>query len=169
MQKDIILDITLKNKDMSKFLMRHTYSRFGGFFGILISIAAIIILLVFWGKLIVMQRVILAVVSVLFTIIQPLSLWNKGKKQLKQEVFQKPFHYEFKDKDITISQDEYKEVFEWSTIRKFVLTKDAMYVYMTAMSAFIIPEERCGAESFLELAALMEEKVGRNNGLRKFF
>ena len=60
--------------------------------------------------------------------------------------------------EICVSQDEYKESLSWDQIRKVTYAKDAIYVYMTAMSAFIIPREQC-KEDFLELAAFIREKT----------
>lgn len=158
MQTEITIRITLKNKDMSKFLMRHTYTRFGGIFGVFMSTAALLALLIFWSRFMVMQRVVLFVLGLLFTVVEPWMLWNKGKKQLKQEIFREPFLYRFSEKGIEVSQGEYKEENEWSTVRKTVFTKDALYIYMSAVSAYIIPEERCEQGKYAELIKLVKEK-----------
>ncbi len=160
MKKNQSLDVLLENNDMSKFLIRHNYSRFGGVFGVILSLAAIVILIVFWGKLVLVQRCALAVLSLMFTVFQPFSLWSKGRKQLKQECFQTPFHYEFGEDKIVVTQGEYKQDFDWNQIRKVVCAKDAIYVYMTAMSAFILPAAQCQDE-FLELASWIRDHAKR--------
>ncbi|MBP3702508.1 MAG: YcxB family protein [Lachnospiraceae bacterium] len=157
MDREFSIDVLIKEKDMSRFFIRHNLSRFGGVFGILLSLAALVALLALWGRWDMQQRIILALLALMFTVFQPFMLWNKGRKQCRQDCFQKPFHYEFKEKEICVTQNDYKEVLSWEQVRKVVCAKDAIYVYMTAMSAFIIPREQC-QEHFLELAAFIQEK-----------
>lgn len=158
MKKKFDVDVLIKSKDMSRFLVRHNITRFGGIFGILLSLAALIGLIAFWSKWGMQEKIILLLLALMFTVFQPLMLWSKGRKQCKQEHFKKPFHYEFNENEICVSQDEYKESLSWDQIRKVTYAKDAIYVYMTAMSAFIIPREQC-KEDFLELAAFIRVKT----------
>lgn len=157
MEQQIEVEVLLRDKDMSKFLIHHTYTRLGGVFGLLLSIVSVICLFVFWEQFIPMQRWILGILGLMFTAIQPILLWSKGKKQLKQEIFQKPFHYIFGQKSALVMQGDYKESFEYSSIRKVVATKDAIYVYLSAVSAFILPRECC-QEQYVELAKRLKEK-----------
>ena len=46
---------------------------------------------------------------------------------------------------------------EWENIRKVVITKEAIYLYMSALSAFILPKSQCGGK-YNELAVLLKEK-----------
>jgi hypothetical protein len=105
-----------------------------------------------------MQRGLLAVLALLFTVLQPLMLASKGKRQLAMEEFQIPFHYSFDENGVTISQQDQTQSFSWEEIRKVVFRRDAIYVYMSAVSAFVVPKEQCGGQ-FDELVHLMREHV----------
>ena len=41
-------------------------------------------------------------------------------------------------------------------MRKVIVTKEAMYLYMNAVSAFIIPRQACG-DNYVRLAKIVEE------------
>ena len=56
------LDVQVDKKTLNRFLIRNNYMRVGGVFGLLISLAAIAGLVVFWDSFPTSQRVILIVV-----------------------------------------------------------------------------------------------------------
>lgn len=157
MEQKIEIEVLLRGKDMSKFLIRHTYSRLGGILGFILSLAAILSLIFFWNRFLPMQRWILGALGFMFTIVQPLLLWNKGKKQVSQEIFQKAFIYQFGEASGMVIQGEHKESFDYSSIRKVVMARDALYVYFTAVSAFVLPKDCCG-EYFDVLARRLKNR-----------
>lgn len=151
-------DVKLDQRSLSRFLIYHNYVRVSGIIGLVLSVAALVALCAAWGMWTPMQRGLLAVLALLFTVLQPLMLASKGKRQLAMEEFQIPFHYSFDDNGVTISQKDQTQSFSWEDIRKVVFRKDAIYVYMSAVSAFVVPEEQCGGQ-FDELVRLMREHV----------
>lgn len=153
----IEMDVKLDDKSLGRFLLYHNYARAAGVIGIVISVAAVAALFIKWGFWTTTQRGILVVLALLFTVIQPLMLVWKGKKQLMMEEFQSPFHYVFDDDGVVISQGEQSQKFSWGEIRKIVYRKDAVYVYMSTVSAFVLPASQCGGQ-FEGLVKLMKEK-----------
>lgn len=153
----IEVDVKLDKRSLSRFLIYHNYVRVSGIIGLVLSIAALAALCVWWNRFTSMQRGLLVVMALLFTVLQPLMLVSKGKKQLSMEEFQIPFHYCFDASGVTISQKEQEQSFAWKDVRKIVFRKDAIYVYMSSVSAFVIPQEQCGGQ-FEELVRLMKEK-----------
>ncbi len=153
----IELDVKLDKKSLSRFLLYHNYARPSGVIGVVISIAAVVALIVEWGLWTQPQRGMLIVLALLFTVLQPMMLVSKGKRQLQMEEFQIPFHYRFDDHGVAISQKEQKQEFTWEDVRKIVYRKDAVYVYMSAVSAFVIPANQC-MDCFEEMVQLMKEK-----------
>ena len=151
------LDVQVDKKTLNRFLIRNNYMRVGGVFGLLISLAAIAGLVVFWDSFPTSQRVILIVLGLMFTVIQPVSLLMKGWNQLKTGAFRKPFHYVFSDTGMTVENIAGSVEVEWQNIRKVVITKEAIYLYMSALSAFILPKSQCGGK-YNELAVLLKEK-----------
>ena len=131
--------------------------RAGGVIGILISLAAIVGLLVFWKYFATSQRVILIFLGLMFTVIQPLSLLMKGRSQLKTGAFREPFHYTFTQTGMSVENMAGTVEVKWSDMRKVIVTKEAMYLYMNAVSAFIIPRQECG-DDYVRLAELVGER-----------
>ncbi len=142
----IEIDAKLELKPLNRFLMYHNYMRPGGIAGVIISVAAIVCLFVGWSNWTYTQKGLLVVLALLFTVIQPLMLIARGKKQLSMEQFQKSFHYTFDPDKVSVSQDGEKQEFGWDEIRKVVIRKDAIYVYMTTQSAFVLAKDQCGAD-----------------------
>ena len=154
------LDIKLEANSLNRFLLYHNYARFSGIIGVVISLAAAAALAVRWEFWTQPQRTLLFVLALLFTAIQPVMLISKGKRQLSMEEFKIPFHYVFDEKGITISQKDQKQEFTWGDVRRIVYRKDAVYVYMSTVSAFIIPEDQCDGR-FGDLVNLMKEKKAK--------
>ena len=152
------LDVTLDKKSLYQFLLYHNYMRPSGVIGVCISIAALVVLVLEWGLWNPSQRVMLAVLALLFTVIQPVMLLSKGRRQLQMEEFQIPFHYVFDETGIVISQNDQRQEFTWDDVRKVKYRKSAVYVYMSTVSAFIIPDSQCQGH-FEELVQLMKNKV----------
>ena len=152
------LDVMLDKKSLGRFLLFHNYARVSGILGVVISAAAVVALALGGGSWSGTQKGILIILALLFTVLQPMILLAKGKRQLRQEEFKLPFHYVFEDKGITISQKEEKQQFPWEGIRKVVYHRDAIYVYMSAVSAFILPRSQCDGK-FRQLTDFMKEHV----------
>ncbi len=152
------MDIKLEKKSLNRFLLYHNYVRFSGVAGVVISLAAAVVLAVKWDFWTQPQRVMLLVLALLFTVLQPLILISKGRNQLSMEEFKIPFHYSFDETGISISQKDQKQEFTWEDVRKIVFRKDSMYVYMSTVSAFIIPKDQCGNQ-FEELVSLAKSKT----------
>ena len=138
------------------FLIRNNFLRVGGVFGLLISIAAIVGLIVFWKYFAVAQRVILIFLGLMFTVIQPVTLLMKGWEQLKKGAFREPFHYTFSSEGIEVVNIAGTANVKWGDIRRVVTAKDAIYIYMNAVSAFILPRSECG-ENYIPAVKMLKE------------
>lgn len=150
------LDVQLDKKTLDRFLLRNNFLRAGGVIGILISFAAIVGLIVFWKYFASSQRVILIFLGLMFTVIQPLTLLMKGRSQLKTGAFREPFHYTFSKTGMSVENIAGTVEVKWNDMRKVIVTKEAIYLYMNAVSAFIVPRQACG-ESYVRLAKLVRE------------
>lgn len=67
-------------------------------------------------------------------------------------------HYNISDNGITVSQGEQEADVKWYDIRKTVIVKDAVYVYMSPVRAFIFTKKQCG-DDFGSLVGFIQEKV----------
>lgn len=149
-------DVKMDMKSLGGFLLYHNYMRVAGVFSVLISLAALVGLIAKWDVWMGTQKVMLLVLALLFTVIQPLMLLWRGNRRLQAEDYQKPFHYEFNEEGIVISQGDLEQKSAWKDVRKIVYRKSAIYVYMSTVSAFVLPKEQCG-ENYEALIKLMKE------------
>lgn len=156
MKQQIEFDAQLDKKTLNRFLIRNNFLRVGGVAGLLISIAAIAGLIAFWKYFAVSQRVILVFLGLMFPVIQPLMLLTKGWNQLKNGTFRKPFHYVFTNKGVEVTNIAGSATVEWKEFRRAVTTKDAIYLYVNSVSAFIIPRAAC-PERYIDLVKQIKE------------
>lgn len=154
----IEVDVQLDRKTLNRFLIRNNFLRAGGVIGLLISIAAIVGLIAFWKYFGSAQKVILIFLGLMFTVIQPVTLLMKGWEQLKKGAFREPFHYKFSKEGIEVTNIAGTAEVEWKNIRRAVVTKEAMYIYMNSVSAFIIPGAECG-EDHVRIAKMVKEHI----------
>ena len=152
----IEIAVQLDKKTLNHFLLRNNFLRTGGVIGLLISAAAIVGLVAFWNYFGAAQRMILLFLALMFTVIQPVTLLMKGWEQLKKGAFREPFHYTFTPEGVEVVNIAGTANVEWEQIRRVVVTKDAMYIYMNAVSALIISREECDGR-FTEITKMVRE------------
>ena len=157
----IEFDVNMDAKSLSGFVIRHNYMRPGGIIGVILSVAAIVMLIIRWDHWTGVQRCLLIVLALLFLVFQPLMLLQKANTQLHSGAFRVPMHYEFGEEGFSVSQDKNKEEFAYIDIRKAILGKNVMYLYMTTVSAFIIPRSQCE-----DVFDTVKEKVREERKLR---
>ncbi|MBO6108296.1 MAG: YcxB family protein [Eubacterium sp.] len=155
----IEFQVRMDAKSLSGFVIYHNYVRPGGILGLFLSVAAIVALIVRWGHWTGMQRALLVALALLFLIFQPLMLLQKANAQLHSKAFASPMDYSFGETEFTITQDGKSETFSYSDIRKTVFRKKVCYLYMSTVSAFIIPSGAV-TERYAELKELI--KRGRS-------
>ena len=154
----IQIQVKLDLKSLGKFLIYHYYTQVSGVISVVISLAALFGLIFRWSGWLPMQRGILIVLALMFTVLQPLMLVWRGNKQLHTEKFEEPFCYTFDDSGVVITQGRDRQQFPWDDVRKVRCRKDAVYVYMSTVSAFVIPREQCDGQ-FEDLVKLATEKM----------
>lgn len=157
--KEIEFDVELTVKDLYAFSMRHAYVGVSGIFGLLISLGSWILLIVQFSGLDMSARVVLFVIGCLFTIVQPIMLYSKARTQIRRnQNINSVLHYRLTEEGITISQGEQEASVKWYEVRKRVVTKSAMYLYMSPVRAFIFPKEQCG-ELFQSICETVTEQI----------
>lgn len=128
-------------KDMQHFVLRHMYRSFSGWFGVIISVAALIMLCMGWNVYGNLEKIALIVLSLLFTIVQPVQLLLKAKRQVNsQEIFKAPIIYNLCKDGMVIRQGEQKVSVMWDDISRIVETRKAFFLYTSPIRAFIFPK-----------------------------
>ena len=86
-------------------------------------------------------------------------LWSKAKAQVrKNKSINATLHYTINDDGIIVSQGEQEAKVKWYQIRKTVVVKNAIYIYMSPVRAFIFTKNQCG-EDFSDLVNNIQKKV----------
>lgn len=153
-------EVLIGVKDMQHFVIRHMYRSFTGWFGVVISAAAIVMLIMGWNVYGNMEKIALIVLSLLFTVVQPVQLLMKAKRQvLSQETFKTPIIYNLCRDGIVVRQDEQKVSILWDDISKFVETRKAFFLYTSPVRAFIFPKAAVGDAA--EFSKIVREALKR--------
>lgn len=140
--EEVKFNVTMRVKDMYKFMMRHAYSGFGGIANMVISLGALGLLIAGFGKGDNAATVILIIMALLFTVINPIFLFYKAAKQVKlNPMFTKPLEYTVNEQGITVRQDEQEAAVTWEEVTKVIEKKDAIYIYLSLTRSFIFSKD----------------------------
>ncbi len=141
---EVKIEVQLTQKEMFSFLMKHSYSSFSGYVGVILSICALMGFFTFLTNpnMNPAYKIVLLITGLLFTVIQPLMLYQKAGKQIKKNTsFAKPITYLFNERLIEVSQDEAKVTYEWIDVTKVTTTKSLVIIYTGRMRAFVLPKK----------------------------
>jgi hypothetical protein len=162
MEEKVEFDVVLTAKDMYDFLLRHFYTSFSGIFGVIISVGALVFFFLGIGKRDLYQLLLLLILGLLFTVVQPLQMRARATAQIKANpMFLEPIHFLFDKEGMTVSQKGEKALLPWEDIRKVKESKRSLFIYATSINANIIPKEQAGDE-LLGLCKLMQEKLPKS-------
>ncbi len=158
---EVKLKIQIKTKELFNFMIYHTYTSFSGYIGLLLSICAIFGLIATWNwnSINSSYRLVLALTALLFTVIQPITLYLKSKKQAKlNEAINKPLEYVFNEQEIKVSQGEDSVNYSWDEVIKIKSTKLSIFVYVSKYRAFLLPREDFAEGDIAKLKDLLNRK-----------
>lgn len=156
-------------KALYSYVMNTNYRSVAGVIGLILSFIALIMLGLKWSDYGTGQKVVLVVIGLVFTVINPLSLAFKTYQQLKLSPSHKtPLDYTFSDEGITVMQGEIEQLIKWDMICRILLTKHMVAVYTSRIHAFVIPLTELGEDKGRILTAMVsftanyEPKLSRN-------
>ena len=157
--RKIEFDLKLKTKDLFSYTMYHTYLSLSGVFSLFISIGSFVFFLLNLGKVPTSTLCVLLMVALLFPVIQPILLYIKCSRQVKKSRDIKDvLHYTLTGEKIEISQGENQAEVHWFEIRKAVYLKNAVYLYVSPLRAFIFPKSACSGQ-FEAMVKLVKESM----------
>ena len=151
--------VQLTTKELFSFLMYNTYSTIASFIWVLLSIGGFVGFFYMLGMPNVnpLYLAVLLGIGLLFTVIQPIMLYFKAKKQIKKnEAINESLQYTFSKAGIGITQGELSAFCEWVEIMKVTSNKSIIMLYTNRMHAYIIPKKDV-AEGLDELKQLIRE------------
>lgn len=139
--KEIKLSIKIQSGDMHHFLVQQNYTHFSGWFGVLISTAAVVMLLLNYKTNSSSANILLALIGALFLIIQPIQLKLSAAQKVNMiPMFKEPLEYTLNDEGIKIQQKEEEAQVTWEDVYKVVESKKSIFAYTSRNSAFIFPK-----------------------------
>ncbi len=139
----VSVDIKIGTKDMFYFFMRHNYACFSGIFSLFISIGAALLFIIRFQQYDITAKCLLAIVALLFTVIQPLQLLLKAANQIKRTpMFHEPIHYTFREDGLELSQHDQNGMIPWDQIMKIIDTGTYLIIYITRMRAYLFPKNQ---------------------------
>lgn len=157
----ITFDISVK--DMTDFMIFHTYSRIQGWFGLAVSVFALGYLIFNFNNMETDRKLLLLILGLLFTVINPVVLRIKAKKQVESNPsFKVPITYTLAEEGIVVEQKNIQEVHPWKNVVIVKDSKRSIIVYVSRVRAFIWPKEKY-ADSYDQVTETLMEKLGRDH------
>ena len=126
---------------MFLFLIHHSYRGTSLIVDAVVTFGAIGLLISGYGKGDPVKTTALILVALLFTVVHPLQLYNRARKQVtKNEVFKKPLDYTLTEEGVTLSQGEESQSFTWADVYQIKEYKSQILVYTGRVYACIWPK-----------------------------
>ena len=139
--KEISLHSEVEVKDLFEFMMDFNYKCLRGVLTVLFSIACIVGVIIFWGKLSGVQRGVIIFIPILFLVISPMEYYLRDKRQ-KKKSFSQATDYVMNEEGITIKVGEEEGKLQWSDIVRVKTTKNLLLIYTSPVMSFIIPKRQ---------------------------
>ena len=156
---EIKFSVQMKTSYMFDFLYWHSYHGLTGVINYALSLAGVAALIAGFGKNNTAVTVMLVMLALLFTVINPLSLLYKAARQIKRTpMFQKPLYYRFDEKGFSISQESSSDSAEWSSVLLLRETGKSIILYMGAANAVVLPKKEIGSQ-LNDFKALLRKTV----------
>ena len=149
--------IKMTFRALYSYVMNTNYRSIAGLLGMLLSIGSIVILVIGWNGLLLRQKIIFMIISLAFTVINPVMLAVKTASQLKKSPsYKKPLNYTFGDDGILVSQEEMSQKIKWENIYRIMLTSSMVAIYTSPVMAYVIPLSELGKDKGKILSAVVQ-------------
>lgn len=146
--------VQLSAKELWMFSLYHANGGMLGIFNILFTAAALFLLVTKWSSVTTMYRILLIVCVLLFTVWQPLLLYNKARKQAKSPAVKNPMVLSFGEEGLWVSQNGQEAGFSWEQMGRMDKAWGLTVLYMDRVHAYLLPNRVLGeqAEAFYDMA-----------------
>lgn len=144
---EVKANVKLTTKQMFQFLMYHTYSTVAGVISILLSVFAYVgvIYLLTQPESSMLYIGSLVVIGLLFTVVQPVMIYIKAKRQVAEsEAINKPLEYTIDTEGIHIAQEDKTGFSSWYEIVKIKSVAGIAIFYTSKLHAYVIPKADFG-------------------------
>ncbi|MBE5943709.1 MAG: YcxB family protein [Lachnospiraceae bacterium] len=139
--------VKMNFKALYSYVINTNYRSPAGIVGLLVSIICLGLLIAFWSKVGRGYKIMLLLVGLTFTVINPLMLAWQTFKQLKlSPSYRKPLNFTFTDDGITVSQEDVSQDISWDKVCRIMMTGSMIAIYTGRMHAFVIPLSQLGED-----------------------
>lgn len=137
---EVSVTVNMKVKYMYSFLFQHLHRSVRGIFGVVLSLAALVMFFLSLGKGTDGTRlVILLIIGLLFTVVNPIMLFFKAQQQVVlSPVFKKPLTYTFSGDGMTVVQEDQSQFIEWNQVLAVRKTALILIIYTSRNSGSIL-------------------------------
>lgn len=137
--------------------MYNMYRSMIGTCNIVFSVAMVLLTIRFWNETNIFLRLLMIFACCIFTIIQPIAVYFKSKKQ--EESLPKNMTIKFDDSGVHVRSDKAKSDIQWKNIKSVVRKLNMIIVFSTTTHGFILTNNMIGLEvdSFYDF--LISKKV----------
>ncbi|MDE6025071.1 MAG: YcxB family protein [Lachnospiraceae bacterium] len=161
--------VKMTYRALCSYILNTYYRSFTGISSLFMGVGSIVLMIIGWKDLAGTQKVILAIVAVLFLVINPLQLMFKAFQQFKlNPTYKKPLNYTFSDNGITVSQEDVSQEIPWESICRLFMTGNIIAIYTSRLHAFVIPLADLGEErgkiiaSVVQFTAANKPRISKN-------
>lgn len=160
-------DVNISEKNMFVFLFNNTYRRITGIIWIIFSIVIIGVTVYTWGDVKIQNSVLMILLASLYTVINPLMLYSRAKKQVRNnDYFANVLHYVVDEEGVKVSQNGQNASVKWDEVWKIVRYGNEIAAYVSTDRAFIWPMESI-KDNYSDIVQMAEEHIGKRCHIRK--
>ena len=113
MKKEMKFEVKLTAKELWQFSMYHANAGATGLFNLIFTAAALFLLIFRWQTLTVAYRLLMFGCVLIFTVLQPLLLYGKVRKQAKTPAMTAPMYLTFGEEGLQVEQNGQEAAFTW--------------------------------------------------------
>ena len=154
MEKEMRFEVKLTAKELWQFSMYHANAGFTGLFNLIFTAAALFLLVFRWGELTVAYRLLLVGCVMIFTVLQPLLLYGKVRRQAKIPAMAEPMYLTFREEVLQVEQNGQDALFTWEQMGRLDRKPTMAVLYMDRVHAYLLPKAVLGEQepAFYEMA-----------------
>lgn len=128
--------------DFWKLSMYYTYGSMVGVCNMIFTVAMILLTVKFWGDVNSLVKILLITASCLFTVIQPLVVYRRAKKQVAK--VSEDMEIGFDDKGVHIKTEKQSSDLKWHTIKRVSKKPTMIVIFSTTTHGFILTNKVLG-------------------------
>lgn len=130
--------------DLWKLAMWQMYTSIIGMCNLLFTFAMIGLSIKFWGDMNSLIKIVMMVASSLFTVIQPLAIYKRARKQT--DALSNNMTMVFDDQGIHINNHTKRSHIEWRKVRGVSKKANMIIIFSTTTQGFILTNKMLGQE-----------------------